>query len=411
VVLLILDYYPLGRLTLGGGLKGARWLLLEKAPFFVLSLLSSLITLWAQHTGGALTTLEVTPLIVRILVALRAYAFYIYKMALPIDLAPYYPYPRTIDFFAVEYIVSFILLIVITSFCIWSVKRDKLFSAVWFYYLVTLIPVIGIVQVGEQAAADRYTYIPSLAPFLLAGLGAGIALERYSKKQYQIAIIAALVILSGILANKTLKQIAIWRDSMTLWSYEIKLFPDKVALAHNNLGYTYYKQGRIDEAIEEFHITLTLNPYYAKAHNNLGLAYYEQGWIDKAREEYVLALELNPDYPIAHYNLGNLYAYQGLIDEAIEEYKTAIRLNPALIDAHNNLGLAYATLGRIDEAIEEYRKSIGLKPDLAEAHFNLGLAYWEKGLKKEAIKEFEDALKIKPDYRNARDFLRYLSGQ
>jgi hypothetical protein len=184
VVLLILDCYPLGRLTLGGGLRGARWLVIEKVPFFVLSLLSSLITLWAQHTSGAITTLGVTPLTTRILVAMRAYVFYIYKMVLPTDLAPFYPYPRTVEFFAVEYSVSFILLIVITSLCLWSSKRNGLFLAVWFYYLVTLIPVIGIVRVGLQAAADRYTYLPSLGPFLLAGLGAGAAFGISSKKRY-----------------------------------------------------------------------------------------------------------------------------------------------------------------------------------------------------------------------------------
>jgi hypothetical protein len=239
VVLLILDYYPLGRMSLEGGLKGAKWSLLEKVPFFVLSLLSSLITIWAQHTGGALTTLEAYPLKVRILVALRAYAFYIYKMVLPIDLAPFYPYPRSIDFFAIEFLVSFILLIVITTLCLWSVKRYKLFSAIWLYYLITLIPVIGIVQVGEQAAADRYTYLPSLGPFLLAGLGAGIVFEISSKKLYRTAIIATLVVLSGILVNKTVKQTAIWQDSITLWSYEIKLFPNRVPIAHINLGIAY----------------------------------------------------------------------------------------------------------------------------------------------------------------------------
>jgi hypothetical protein len=256
VVLLILDYYPLGRMSLEGGLKGAKWSLLEKVPFFVLSLLSSLITIWAQHTGGALTTLEAYPLKVRILVALRAYAFYIYKMVLPIDLAPFYPYPRSIDFFAIEFLVSFILLIVITTLCLWSVKRYKLFSAIWLYYLITLIPVIGIVQVGEQAAADRYTYLPSLGPFLLAGLGAGIVFEISSKKLYRTAIIATLVVLSGILVNKTVKQTAIWQDSITLWSYEIKLFPNRVPIAHINLGIAYGKQGQLDTAIKKFRIAL-----------------------------------------------------------------------------------------------------------------------------------------------------------
>jgi tetratricopeptide (TPR) repeat protein len=430
VVLLILDCYPLGRLTLGGGLKGARWLLIEKAPFFVLSLLSSLITLWAQRTGGALTTLEVTPLIVRILVALRAYAFYIYKMVLPIDLAPFYPYPRTVDFFTVEYIGSFILLIVVTSFCLWSVKRGKLFSAVWLYYLVTLIPVIGIIQVGEQAAADRYTYLPSLGPFLLAGLGAGAAFERYSKKQYQIAIIAALVILSGILANKTLKQIAIWQDSITLWSYEINLFPDNTtayinrgnaynilgnyreaikdlsraneldpnsADAHNNLGFAYSNEGRIEKAIEELKKALRLRPDLAEAHYNLGNAYSRKGMTDKALEEYKKAIRHKPDFAEAHNNLGNAHYIQKRIDEAIAEYKEAIRLNPYNTKAHYNLGIAFYNQGRINKAMAEYKEALRLKPDHAKAHNNLGLVYDRQGRTDEAIKEYRTALRLNPE--------------
>jgi Flp pilus assembly protein TadD len=393
VVLLILDCYPLGRLTLGEGLKGSRWLLIEKAPFFVLSLLSSLVTLWAQHTGGALKTLEVIPLTIRVLVAMRAYAFYIYKMVLPINLAPYYPYPRTVEFFAVEYIVSLMLIIVITSFCLWSVKRYGLFSAVWLYYLVTLIPVIGVVQVGEQAAADRYTYLPSLGPFLLVGLGAGIVFERSSKKQYQTAIIAILVVLSGILANKTLKQIAIWQDSMTLWSYEIKLFPDRTPKAHFNLGNAYSKKDMTDKAIDEYIRALRINPDIAVVHNNLGNAYNDLGRTDEAVREYREAIRLESDHAVAHYNLGVVYYNQGRIDEAIEEYKIAIRLKPDYVDAYNNLGAVYYNEGLTDEAVEVYKDALRLNPHLAGIHNNLGVAYFKQGLMDEAIEEYREGVK------------------
>jgi tetratricopeptide (TPR) repeat protein len=400
VVLLILDYYPLGRLSLEGGLKGARWLLLEKVPFFVLSLLSSLITLWTQHADEALQILEVYPLMVRILVALRAYAFYIYKMALPIDLAPLYPYPVPIGDFAIEYIASFIILIVITSFCLWSLKRDRLFLAIWFYYLITLIPVIGIIQVGRQAAADRYTYLPSLGLFLLAGLAAGAAFEISSKKLYRTAIIATLVILSGVLANKTVKQTAIWQDSITLWSYEIKLFPDRVPLAHNNLGLAYAKLGRADKAIEEFKEALRIYPNYEGAHNNLGNAYYNQGRIDEAIVEYEETIRLKPDFVGAHYNLGRTYYDKGRMDEAIREYEETIRLKPDFADAHNNLGLVHFNQGQIFKAIEEYRIALRLSPDAPEPHYNIGNAYYNQGRIDEAVEEFIKTLELNPEHPN-----------
>jgi tetratricopeptide (TPR) repeat protein len=408
-VLLILDYYPLRRLNVDGGFKSARRLLMEKAPFFVLSLLSSLITLWAQHSGGSLKAIEVYPLMERVLVALRAFAFYIYKMVLPVNLVPFYPYPKTIEFNTVEYKLSIILFIAATAFCLWSSKRERLFLAVWFYYVITLLPVVGIVQVGGQAAADRYTYLPSLGPFVLAGLAAGAAFERSSKKHLQALTVVFVLIISGILANKTVKQIAIWKDTITLWSYEIKLFPEKVPIAHNHLGNAYNKEGLTNEAKEELKLAIRLKPDLAEAHSNLGIVYYYKGLIDEAEEEYKIAIRYKPDLAGVHNNLGLIYEKKGDYERAMEEYKTEVALKSGFVETHYNLGNLYYKMGRIDEAIMEYREALRFKLYPADVRYKLGLAYKEKGLKDEAIREFQKVLEIRPDHTEAREILKSLS--
>lgn len=237
LVLLILDFYPFKRWKTGK----LKRLFVEKLPFLALSISASLITIWAHSTGGSIATLESAPLMSRIFVAARAIIFYLIKMIMPFNLAPYYPYPTKVRFMEMDYAGSLVLLLFITLLCIWSLKREKLFSAIWLYYLVTLIPVIGIVQVGSQAAADRYTYLPSLGPFLLAGLGVSAIFATYSSRCW-IAI-PPLILLACITTNKTITQIAVWKDSVTLWSHEIKLFPLTAELAYNSRGIAYKDLG------------------------------------------------------------------------------------------------------------------------------------------------------------------------
>jgi len=223
VVLLIVDIYPLGRLNLKSGLKAQKELLIEKIPFFVMSIVSSIVTVIAQQTGGAVTPLEKHLFIDRILVALRGLGFYLSKMVWPTDLCPLYPYPSKISFLSLQFIGSFILVLSITALCIKSWNRHKTLPAIWAYYVVTLLPVLGIIRVGEQAAADRYTYLPSLGPFLLVGLAAAYIWKRLNIKLHFstymrpcIMILPALIM--GLLAVVTVKQIGIWKDSLT-WNH------------------------------------------------------------------------------------------------------------------------------------------------------------------------------------------------
>ena len=392
VVLLILDYYPLEKI------KDTKKAVLEKVPLFVLSGLSSVITLWAQQTGGAIIALDIHPLSDRIFVAVRAYIFYLYKMILPLDLAPLYPLPKNPNLFTLEYAGSIILFFAITCFCILSLKKRKIFALVWFYYVITLVPVIGIVQVGIQAAADRYTYLPGLGPFILIGFGAGVLYEKFPKRACKATLFVFVIIILGLFGYRTVLQTTIWKDPVTLWSYEIRLFPEGAAISHNNLGIAYGSLGRYQEAIMEFQTALRLNPNYAEVHYNLGNAYKSIGQYDEAVAHYYDELQINPNNADIHNNLGNALAKQGKIKEALAGFTKALLIKPNYAKAHYNMGVILAQQEKLDEAIAHFSEAIRVKPDYTEAHYNIGLVYGMKGLNDMAMTEMRKANKLDPSF-------------
>lgn len=396
VVLLILDYCPLKRLTKVVEIKNVKSIIGEKIPFFILSFLTALITIWAHHSSKALPTLERYSLMERLLTATHSYIFYLIKMIIPLSLAPFYPYPAKTDFITLEYVGFFILFLIITISTIGFLKnKNNLFPAVWLYYLFTLIPVIGIIQVGRQAAADRYTYLPSLGPFLLAGLGLGYLFERYSKKTYRITIIATGVLLVGVLANKTVNQVALWHDSITLWSHEIRYFPD-AQLAYHNRGEAFDSAGDYRKAIEDYNSAIELNPKDPETYNNRGNAFASIGNYPQAFEGYSKAIELNPQYARAFYNRGNTYLYISNYRQAIEDYSRAIELNPIDPQAYNNRGNAFDSIGNYPQAIEDYSKAIELNPQYAQAFYNRGNTYLYIKKHRQAIKDFGRAIELNP---------------
>jgi hypothetical protein len=299
-VLIILDYYPLGRLDFKSNFTSKRKVLMEKVPFFGLSLASSVVTIIAQQKGGAVTYFEDISFSERILIAIRALAVYLYKILWPAKLAPLYPYPAKISFLTLEFLLALIIVFIITAFSIYIWRKQKIWLAVWAFYVVTLLPVLGLIQVGRQSAADRYTYLASVAPFLLIGLGvAKLAGEVFSKdirldfRKLFVFFLGPVIVLV-LLSNLTINQIGIWKNSITLWKAEIEIFPDTVFNAYENLGNAYVKQGRINDAIKQYQIANKINPYDADVHYNLGIAYYEKGLIDRAIREYEIAKKINP---------------------------------------------------------------------------------------------------------------------
>jgi tetratricopeptide (TPR) repeat protein len=441
VVLIILDFYPLERLGLKNIFTSKRKVLIEKLPFFILGLLTSLLTLMAQQTGGSVATLETLSFVKRILIAIRALGFYLFKILWPLDLAPFYPYPPEKSILITEFTMAATVVFFITAFCIYSWRRQRIWSVVWAYYIVTLLPVLGIIKVGDQAAADRYTYLPSLGPFILIGLGISQLMRNvdigksgfFFRKMNGFVLIITIIFI--FLVNLNIKQQSIWKASESLWGASIKQYPQSAYKAYNNLGYAYKSQGNIVKAIENYKIALKINPNFDYAHNNLGVALESQGHFDKAIEHYERAIKINPNYswpyynlghiyqlqnqmekaieyyqiairedPIfsnAYYNLGQIYQSQGRMENAIKHYKTAIEFNPFYYDAYNNLGIVYKYQGFIDKAIEQYRLALKVKPDFKNAHMNIGFAYFKKGNIENAIYHLENAIKLDPNNSKA----------
>jgi Flp pilus assembly protein TadD len=364
-VLLILDWHPFNRIS---SVKSFLSAFLEKLPLIALSIVSSVLTVLAQKAEGAMQPFEVTPLSSRVLVAAESLLSYLWKMVWPVNLIPYYSYPGNVSLFSAEYFLSVIIVFGITAACLIMVKKQKLWLAAWGYYVITLLPVLGIVQVGGQAMADRYTYLPSLGPFILIGLIGAELWGKYRLRGAAVAglVIAAAILIVGSLSFLTYKQTAVWKDSLSLWSYTAARDPED-PMIHNYLGLVYINRNMLDKAMEQYLIAVDLSPDYAEAHNNLGVIYQFSNMPDKAMEQYIIAVNLKPDFADAYYNLGGVYMDLNMPDKAEEQFMTSIRLKPDLAKAHFYLGAAFYKMGQMEKAQQELARGLKIKPDDQQA--------------------------------------------
>ena len=328
VCLLMLDWYPLKRIR---SLRTFWLALVEKLPFFALSLVSSILTLLAQAAGGSIVPIEYAPLSTRMLVASKALMVYLGKMMVPLNLIPFYPYPSDVSLLSLEYLSAVALVLGITTVCIVVVKGHELFLSVWGYYVVTLMPVLGIVQVGNQFMADRYAYLPSLGPFLLMGLAVAWLFEKVNALKHGsrpatfvcgAAVIGILVSLSYL----TVKQIGVWKNSIDLWTYVIKREPVRAPLAYYNRGVSYVKKGQVDRALYDFKKTIMLDPSDYQAYYNLGVLYGSTGLFDMAIECFSMAIVIHQNYDMAYLYRGTYYARTGRVEQARADYQKACDL-------------------------------------------------------------------------------------
>ncbi|MGD0813635.1 MAG: tetratricopeptide repeat protein [Verrucomicrobiota bacterium] len=386
VVLLLLDYWPLRRVASPGRLVA------EKLPLLALSATSCVLTLSAQNEAMSSTASISLPL--RFANALATTMIYPGQMVWPAGLAVYYPFPHNgLPPWGVA--LAGMLLAGISAVA-WAQRRKQPWLLMgWAWYLVLLLPVAGIIQVGGQAHADRYTYLPQIGIYVaVTWLAANLRASRMIFGSLMAGVLAVLMACAW-------KQTAYWQDSETLWRHTLACTTSN-DVAHNNLGDVLFQKGRVDEAIAHFQQTLQINPNFKGTHYNLATALMERGRVDEAITQYREALRINPGQADAHVNLGNALRQLGSMDEAMAEYQKALQINPDSLAAHNNLGIVLSQKGRTDEAIAQFQWALQIKPDDAQARYNLGLAFFQNGRMDDAISQFQKALQFKPDYLDAR---------
>ena len=408
-IMLLLDYWPLGRvpqlINRTNFIRSIAPLLREKLPLFALAAASAIMTLIAQSRGGAVRTLAHEPVTLRLSNALVSYAKYLLLTFWPNDLAVYYPFAGIA---AWQIIGAAFLLIGITALCLSQRTFRPYLIVGWLWMLGTLVPVIGLVQVGGQIMADRYFYIPSIGLFIAIVFGLADIVRSCRVTPLLSAGIAAGILL--ILATLTNAQIQRWRNSFTLFEHTLAVTPPNIRIEHN-LGLAFGVSDRYDEAAAHFEKALQIDPNFYDGLVVMGVTRAHQGRLPEAIEYFQAAIRSQPDTPKAHVQLAHALWTQNRDQEALEEMRRALQFAPKDGDILADFGLALALAGRVTEAIEQLHEALRLNPNNAEAHANLGLALLASGKPRESIPEFEVALRIKPELTGAADNLRRAQAQ
>ena len=352
-------------------------------------------------------TFTEAPIALRLSNALVSYAKYLLLAFWPNDLAVFYPFPKA-GIPAWQIIGAALLLIAITAFCFFQRKLRPYLIVGWLWFLGTLVPVIGLVQVGAQTMADRYFYIPSIGLFIAIVFGLADIAERRRVAPWLSAAIASVVLL--VLATLTNAQIHLWSDSFTLFKHALAVTPPNYTI-ETSLGLALGKSNRYDDAAAHFQKALKIRPDFYDALFNMGVNRFYQGRLPEAVEYYQAAIHSQPGAPEAHMQLALALWKQNRSEAACDEMRRASQLAPKDASIRSDLGLALRRSGRIPEAIDQLHEALRLNPHSAEAHNNLGLALLESGKPRESIPEFEAALHLNPEFKAAADGLRQAQAQ
>jgi protein O-mannosyl-transferase len=403
-VLLLLDFWPLRRAVS----------LREKIPFFALSAISAAITVLVQKGSGAVESLATVPPAMRVENALVSYVVYMAKTVWPSHLAVFYPYPADIPLW--QPVLAGLGILVVSGMAWIGFRKQPWLAAGWLWFLITLLPVIGLVQVGSQARADRYMYVPMVGLLIMLAWSLAAALRKRAG-----AMMAAAAVACACCVPVTWEQTGYWRNSETLFEHALAVTRGNSVAEHNVGSYLLDTPGRLPEAIAHLQAAARITPGSAPIHSDLATALAKSGRLPEAIQEYQAALRLNPEAAIVHNNLANALQQAGRLPEAVTEYQFALRLNPDYSDARQNLanalrtpaadsaeahygvGIDLAHAGRLDQAIAEFQTALRLRPAYAEAENNLGVALTQApGREAEALKHFEAAVRLNPGYADAR---------
>ena len=371
-VLLLLDYWPLGRLG-----KGPRefWerlprLAAEKVPFLIPVAAVSLLAIRAQSQAGALPSWEGLSLGTRVGNAVLAYGLYLKKMLWPMDLAVFYPHPGS-SLGAGPVVLAALLLVILSLSVGWQGRKSPYLVVGWLWYLGTLVPVSGLIQVGGHAMADRYAYIPLMGLFIILVWGAAELAQTLNLPK--IWLVGASLCLLMTMMGFVRLHLSYWKNSITLFQHTLRFTSDN-HLAHSNLGLAFLQQGDLDQAIDHFYRALEIQPGFAPVHSNLGIALRRKG----------------------------------IPDEALQHSIKAVQINPSLAKAHNNLGISLFQKGRVDEALQEFRTALEIKPNYPACYYNLGVVLETQDRTEEAVESFRQVLRWDPEHREAKEHLSHL---
>jgi Flp pilus assembly protein TadD len=357
---------PQGRFRIVAGLIP---LVKEKIPFFACALVSALITLSVPPKVGALQTIVVQPVWLRIENAIVAYVTYLFNTLWPAGLTVFYPFPRSIPLWQVS--GSLLVLLAITLTAVRAHRRHPYLIVGWFWYLVMLVPVLGLIPFGPHSMADRYTYLPLVGPFIALAWGVPAFTAKLPYQRTVLALLAAVAIVASIVLTSL--QLRHWQSSIALFRHALEVSPAN-SLAHTNLAVALQEQGQLLEAVDHLHQAIAIDPQDILAHYNLGLIYLEQGHFDEAITEIFKSSAPGFDQVEVYLRLGNELYMQGRFRGAAKFYRKVLALQPDSLEARNNLGVSLYRQGNFADAIVEFEEILRKYPGHADARYNLELA-------------------------------------
>jgi lipoprotein NlpI len=424
--LLLLDYWPLRRFYFNGktieengsdksiAFKTAplKCLILEKIPLLVIIVPICIVTYYAENKFGALPSMESFPLDIRILNSIMSYVRYMDKMFLPINLSVYYPHSSGWPVWQVLLSGGFLILASILSLL--KAYHHPYLTVGWFWYLGTLIPVIGIIQVGPQAMADRYTYIPLIGLFIIITWGVTELTRTWPYKKTILSCCSVFIIIT--LSILSWQRCQLWGDKVALWDDVIKKYKvssqgnvkndQMIAFAYNFRGLGYADKGQYKQAIDDYNTALATKPDYTEALNNRAIVYGATGEYQLAFRDLANIITINPGFADAYYNRGNINLAKNHLDLAINDFTAAINIEPDIADAFNNRGVAFLAKKEYQKAFIDFTQALKINRNHAHAYYNRGRIYNIYQQYDAAIEEFNQALKIKPDYADAANNLQ-----
>jgi len=385
VVLILTDYFK--------GRKINRMVLLEKLPFILLSIGFGIVAVWAQRSSGA-TEVVNFDFLQRIVFACYGFITYIVQLFFPLHLSAYYPYPiKSTESMPAQYYIYPIIFAGLIVAVFYSLRFTKKFFFGVGFFAITIFLVLQLLPVGGAIIADRYSYIPSIGIFYLAGEGFNLLLN----KKLKVPAFGLLTLFAVFFSVKTYTRCNIWNNDLTLWSDVISQY-QTVPIAYNNRGLIYLNQAKNDTALRDFNKAIELKPDYAKAYNNRGTLYMNENKNDEALKDFDKAIEFMPAFEGFHISRGNALKNKNRIDEAFMEYDKALSLRPGFAEAFYSRGILFMSQGKNSQAIEEYNKAIELNSNYIEAYLNRGNSFRDNKQFDDALKDYEKVIKLNPGF-------------